>query len=430
VRSIHACLVFILICAAGAFSAHAQRPSADPPAVKHGPTSTTVASQPQRAQLPSQDTPPDPSLNEEIVRLPLTLMLRDGTTHNSEFVLTTFRPNGPGPFPAVVVSHGRGPNRGAFGRNRFLGAYLTLRGFAVLAPTRIGYGVSGVALDPEGVGGPCDAMDFAPMVEAITAHVRATMAYAAAQPWIDIGNLLLAGESVGGFGSIAAAGELAGVKAVINFAGGTGGSIERPERPCSPLNVELQFARAAGKGGAIPSLWLYSDNDRLWGPMVPRWWHGAYVAAGGTAELHILPPLGEDGHGVVALGSEQWRPLLDRFLTSLGYAPRRLPPGAPRPTGFARLDNVAAVPLVSRKCRKLYATFLRQDVPRAFVIGWNGSCAYAAAQQDVMAKSLAHCVKFAKRACKLYAVNDEVVWKPPASRRRARAAGTAATVPP
>ena len=409
------CLVVILICAAGAFSAHAQQPGDDPPAAERQQTSVMAPSPLRQAQPPDRDPPPDPMLNEEIVRLPVALKLRDGGIHSREFVLTTFRPNGPGPFPAVVVNHGRNAKtRPEFGRNRLLGAYWTRRGFAVFAPTRIGYGVSGVAVDPEGVSGRCDAMDFAPMAEAIAAHVRATIEYAAVQPWVDKGNVLLAGGSVGGFGSITTAGErLAGVKAVINFAGGTGGWIDkRPEQPCNTKNVEMQLVRAVEKGGAIPSIWIYSENDRYWGSAVPRRWHAAYVAAGGTAALHMLPPLGEDGHDVIRLGGEHWRPLLDSFLTSLGYAPRKLPPGAPRPTGFAPLKNVAAVPLVSPRCRELYANFLQKDVPRSFAIGPNGSCAYFAGQHDVMAKSLARCAEFAKRACKLYAVNDEVVWKP------------------
>jgi dienelactone hydrolase len=291
--------------------------------------------------------------------------------------------------------------------------YLTHRGFAVLAPTRIGYGVSGVDVDPEAVRGRCDAADFASQAEAIAAHIRATVAYAATQPWIDKRNILLVGGSVGGFGSVAAAGEgLAGVKAVINFAGGTGGSVDkRPEQPCNPGNVELQLVRAAKKAGVIPSLWLYSENDRFWGPTLPRRWHTAYVAAGGVAELHMLPPLGQDGHDLMALGGDHWRPLLDRFLASLGYAPRKAP-GGPPPTGFARLDDVAAVPLISAECRQTYTNFLQKDIPRAFAIGPDGSCAFSAGRPDAMAKSLARCAEAAASACKLYAVNDDVVWRP------------------
>jgi hypothetical protein len=58
------------------------------------------------------------------------------------------------------------------------------------------------------------------------------------------------------------------------------------------------------------------------------------------------------------------------------------------------------------------ATFLQKDVPRAFAIGPNGSCAYAAGQQDAMVKSLGRCAEVATGACSLYAVNDEVVWAP------------------
>jgi hypothetical protein len=81
----------------------------------------------------------------------------------------------------------------------------------------------------------------------------------------------------------------------------------------------------AARRGAIPSIWFYAENDRFWGAKLPRAWHAAYVEAGGTAEFHMLPPLPEDGHEIIGSGYEHWRPRLDHFLTSMGFAPRKLP---------------------------------------------------------------------------------------------------------
>ena len=367
----------------------------------------------QSAQQAASDRPPDPALNEQIVRLPIAVKLHSGAVHTGEFVLTTFRPSGPGPFPAVIVNHGRdGPKRAEFGRSRMLGHFWTRRGFAVLAPTRLGYGVSWVAVDPEAAIGACEAANFAPMASAIATHIRATIDYAAAQPWIDKDNLVLAGASVGGFGSIAAtSGPLPGVKAIVNFAGGTGGSQKRPERPCSPKSVELQIVAAARKR-ALPSIWFYSENDRYWGPQIPRDWHTAYVKAGGTAELQVFPPIGDDGHDLVRVGFLHWQPPLDRFLVSVGFEPRKPPADAPPPTGFASLRDVPTVPLISQRCREIYTDFLKGDVPRAFAIGPKGNCSYFTGQLDVVAKALARCKENAKAECKLYAVNDDVVWLP------------------
>jgi dienelactone hydrolase len=291
--------------------------------------------------------------------------------------------------------------------------YWTLRGFAVLAPTRIGYGVSGTDVDPESATGACDFLDFAPLTAAVTAHIRATIAYAARQAWIDKDNIILAGESGGGFGSIVAAGEhLPGVKALVNFAGGAAGRPRTPpEQPCSPQNVELLLTKAARRG-AVPSIWFYAENDRLWGAKLPRTWHAAYVGAGGTAEFQMLPPLQGDGHDVVAYGFEHWRSRLDQFLISLGYAPRKLPWGAPQPTGFAPLKQSPPVASLSGWCAAAYDRFLQLDVPRAFAISAGGGCSYSWSALDVMARALAACQERYKEACKLYAVNDEVTWLP------------------
>jgi len=291
--------------------------------------------------------------------------------------------------------------------------YWTLRGFAVLAPTRIGYGVSGTDVDLESATGSCDAMNFAPLTSAVTAHIRATLAYATGQAWIDKDNIVLAGDSAGGFGSIVAAGEhLPGVKAVVNFAGGAAGRPHtHPEQPCSPQNVELLLAMAARRG-AIPSIWFYAENDRFWGAKLARTWHGAYVEAGGTAEFQMLPPLQGDGHDVVAYGFQHWRSRLDAFLTSIGYAPRGLPWGAPQPTGFAPLNQPPPLANLLGWCRGAYDKFLQLDVPRAFAISTGGGCAYSWSALDVMARALAACQERYKEACKLYAVNDEVTWLP------------------
>jgi len=162
---------------------------------------------------------PDPALNEAIVKVPLSLKLPTGAEHRGEFVLTTFKPKGPGPFPTVIVSHGHSSVlRTAFGRNRMLWSYFMQRGFAVLAPTRIGHGVSSTPVapvDPEvpqlpagvvptGPDGRCDSWDFRPASEAGVAHILATIQYAATLPWVAIDNIVLVGALAGGFYSLLA----------------------------------------------------------------------------------------------------------------------------------------------------------------------------------------------------------------------------------
>jgi dienelactone hydrolase len=353
----------------------------------------------------------DRSLNEEVERLPIAVKTIDGV-HQREFVLTIFKPSGPGPFPTVIASHGRTTEgRAEFGRSQILGYYFVHRGFAVLAPTRVGYGVSGSDIDPErSYPMDCDTRRYAPLAENILAHIRVSITYAKQQRWIDTERLLFAGFSAGGFGSIVAAGDLqTRILAVVNFAGGIGGESERPERPCNPGYVEVRMADAARKR-PVPSIWFYSENDRLWGPQVPRDWHAAYVRAGGRAELHMLSPLGQNGHPIIfgRAGIKLWRPHLDRFLATLGFDVRKPPPGAPPPSGFAKIESVEAVPLVNEKGRAGYEWFLEADIPRVFAIGPDGSWAFGSIIEEVLAR----CRERAKAACKLYAVNDDVVWTP------------------
>jgi hypothetical protein len=65
-------------------------------------------------------------------------------------------------------------------------------------------------------------------------------------------------------------------------------------------------------------LWLYSENDRNYGPGAVRAYHHAFTRSGGTAELQLFPPIGHDGHILLPGAVQVWGPTVQAFLTRLG----------------------------------------------------------------------------------------------------------------
>lgn len=378
----------------------------------------TVLVAPAGAQLGAQHGAPEArelvaALKETVVRVPVRVPLLRGGDRTGEMLLTHFRPEGQGPFPIVVMLHGRSvSDRANPPRHRYLAVarYWTRRGFAVLVPTRLGYGETGVEPDAE-YSGPCNAKNYRALLEAGVIQVSAALQYARRQPWADGGRVIVMGASVGGFITVAVAGRrLPGVIATINFSGGAGGDPQaRPGNPCGPRQIEAAFAEA-GRAAQVPGLFLYAENDRYWGADLPRRWHAAYVAAGGRARLVSAPPIGEDGHQLLNRGFRLWRKEIDRFLVELGFATPRSEV-AVKPSGYAELENAEAIPFIKPGVKtEQYPRFLDADIPRAFAIAPNGSWAFVSGA-DAVARALSNCQGHAKRACALYAVDDAVVWR-------------------
>lgn len=84
----------------------------------------------------------------------------------------------------------------------------------------------------------------------------------------------------------------------------------------------------------------------------------------------------------------------------------------PRPetTSFAKLEDVNAVPGLSEEKRKVYRKFLAEPLPRAFAVSESGSVGWASRSPDSMNRALYFCQVYAKQACRLYAVDNDVVW--------------------
>ncbi|MGZ5081396.1 MAG: alpha/beta hydrolase family protein [Usitatibacter sp.] len=233
--------------------------------------------------------------------------------------VTVFKPRGAGPFPVVVLSHGsprlEGQRR-AEGRQRLVAQSerFASMGFAVLVPTRRGYGES------EGrwaeAYGSCANPDYYAAGLETARDLRAAVDAVRREPWADASRIVLAGQSAGGFGSVAASStEFSGLLGVINFAGGRGSA--GPDQVCGEARLVEAMARY-GSRARVPELWLYSINDRFFGPELARRMHQAFVQSGGAAEFVETPPVGLDGHGYFARAIEDWSPRVEKFLQRIG----------------------------------------------------------------------------------------------------------------
>jgi len=265
---------------------------------------------------------------ETTVDLPVEVLDSRGDTVRHSIKVTIFRDDARARSSLVVLNHGRATTadaRARFGRSRYsdISHYLVGNGYAVFLPTRIGYGVTG-GPDVEG-SGSCANRDYPRAVEVAVRQTDAVLDYAHGLPWVEADRGLLLGVSYGGMTSIAvAAKNPPGILAAINFAGGGGGDpVTRPQQPCSEPRLKALFARY-GETARIPTLWLYSENDKFFGVVKPLDWFEAFLAGGAKGRFVKLPPLppslGDDGHATFTRNPAAWRPHVEAFLKSLGAA--------------------------------------------------------------------------------------------------------------
>ena len=152
------------------------------------------------------------------------------------------------------------------GRARYATAarYFTDAGFVVAVPVRLGYGATG-GPDLEN-SGPCGDRRFTPMFNRAASEIAQVIEAMARRPDVDPANVVALGQSVGGGSTVAlAAAGPAGVRAAINFAGGSGGDpVKSPGKPCGPERLQETYAGYAATT-RMPMLWIYTENDLYWG---------------------------------------------------------------------------------------------------------------------------------------------------------------------
>jgi dienelactone hydrolase len=147
--------------------------------------------------------------------------------------------------------------------------------------------------------------------------VAATVAYAHTLDYVDRTQTLVMGQSHGGWTTLAygASKPDPSVKGLVNFAGGL--------RQTNCLGWESNLAKGAASFGAataIPSLWLYGDNDSYFSKEIYSNMFARYSKANPKAQLVAFGVFGEDAHSLFSHkdGRAIWEPYLEKFMTQLG----------------------------------------------------------------------------------------------------------------
>jgi hypothetical protein len=85
------------------------------------------------------------------------------------------------------------------------------------------------------------------------------------------------------------------------------------------------------------------------------------------------------------------------------------PTPAPPATKFASVDDATPIPYVGLTGREGYEKYLAQHKPKAFAIAPDGGWFFSALGEDPLVNAMGSCGKV-HASCRLYAVDDSVVW--------------------
>jgi dienelactone hydrolase len=239
------------------------------------------------------------------------------------------RPVGDGPFPLLVMNHGVAidpKERSYFPVIEFRAAALWFakQGYVVVAPVRPGYGIAAIEIPERGLFGlffsgvgNCSDANFRDAGFAIASLDMWVIDYMSTQPFIKRDDVVVVGQSGGGWGAIALASQNpSSVRAIIGFEAGRGGHFNgKPNNNCAPDRL-VEAATQFGRTARIPMLWIYTHNDSYFGPELSKRLASAFQSAGGNLEYHLLPDFGADGHFLIdsADAVRIWAPLVSEFL--------------------------------------------------------------------------------------------------------------------
>jgi dienelactone hydrolase len=333
----------------------------------------------------------------------------------------------PGPRPAVISLHGCGgllDAKGGLSRNRYrVAEYLNVEGMHMLAVD---------SFTPRGLKSICEtpprqrAFNYEQRREDVFAAIR----WLAQRPNVDRTRIAIVGYSNGGSTVLSA---LDRTEKLVQ------GQPIQPRAAVAYYPSCRDFAEMWSYEIAAPLLLMIGALDDWTSPHYCERLHDKVKRAqqGASFEVILYPGShhGFDGYGPIQMrgglptksgaatvganpeAREKSLRRMFEFLSEKLEVPLALAHderlnghryAVPPASGFARIDDVAAVPL-SEKGRVRYQQWLALGAPKAFAVTEKGGWNFRVEDAEAMQVVLQRCAQPANR-CWLYAVDDRVVW--------------------
>ena len=314
------------------------------------------------------------------------------------------RPSGTQRYPLALLSHGAPRESERRAAMSPYGSYrqaleFARRGFAALVVMRRGYGDSGGPYAENN--GPCDQRDYLRSAWQSASDLRAAIDAMNSRSDVSTDGMIAVGISAGGFAVLALSAHAPkGLAAAINFAGGRG---SRADNDVCDEDALVRAFATIGRTSRIPTLWIYAQNDKYFGPRLARRMHAGFTEAGGQARLIDAPPFGEDGHSLYSRGIALWTPMVDSFLRDHHLGTREIT-APPAPSALLQ------PPQLREKGRAGFADYLAASPHRAFAVSPKGAFAYRSGRRSAREAADAALVACADYGpdCAVYAVDDHL----------------------
>ncbi len=259
--------------------------------------------------------------------------------------------------------------------------------------------------------------DFARNGLAHAKDIRYVIDYLGRQPDLNTNRLIVMGQSHGGLATLALGTlGLPQVVGLVNFAGGL-----RNDR-CTAWGKRLAgYVATYASSTTVPSLWFYGDNDSVFPPAIWKDMHTQYQSAGGKARLVAFGDFGRDAHGMFGkrAGLPIWLPELNSFFAELGlpfekrHEIKLAEHDAPVPpsTSDTKASDYSVFPRLNKFTPERHRRYVSAPEPKAFAISANGSWTWRSGVPGAMRQAIERCEQRARsKKCKLFAVDDDVVW--------------------
>ena len=310
-----------------------------------------------------------------------------------------------GRLPIALITHGRNrtSQENAAKRARDLlpqARDFAHRGWLAVSVIRRGFGLSD---GPEAPRADCVSYNFRQYFERSADDLAAALEMLKQRPDADPTRALAIGVSAGGATALAlAARRPDGLVGVVNVSGGL--RLATKDGACAFEPGLVSTFAHFGAQSRVPTLWLYAENDSLFGPALARQLHGAFTAAGGRADLVIATPIADEGHRLWGHidGRRQWLPPLDRFLIANAL-----------PTwNRAVLELKIRTALRSDTRQPIIQSYLAAPSEKVLAMSRSGrkvSWSAGGALETARQKSLENCEQQAKEPCMVMLENFEVI---------------------